>query len=175
MRIGLMIGSDRDRPHHERLPAMVADAEAADQAGFTSMWVPQIPGYFDAMTVIALMGRATERIELATSVVPVQTRHPVVMAQQALSTQAACEGRFTLGLGPSHHWIIQDQLGLAYERPAHLVRHYLEVLNAGFGGPGPVDVENEVYRVHSPLDVTDITPTPILLAALGARDAAGRR
>jgi F420-dependent oxidoreductase-like protein len=46
------------------------------------------------------------------------------------------------------------------------VRNYLEVLNAGFGGPGPVDVENELYRVHSPLDVTDIVPTPILLAAL---------
>jgi alkanesulfonate monooxygenase SsuD/methylene tetrahydromethanopterin reductase-like flavin-dependent oxidoreductase (luciferase family) len=29
-----------------------------------------------------------------------------------------------------------------------------------------VDVENDGYRVHSPLDVTDIVPTPILLAAL---------
>ena len=97
---------------------------------------------------------------------PIQTRHPVAMAQQALATQAVCEGRFTLGLGPSHHWIVDDMLGLPYERPARLVRDYLEVLNAAFAGPGPVDVENDSYRVHNPLDVTDIVPTPILVAAL---------
>jgi F420-dependent oxidoreductase-like protein len=112
------------------------------------------------------MGTATTRIELGTAVMPIQTRHPVAMAQQALANQAVCEGRFTLGLGPSHHWIVEDMLGLPYEKPARLVRNYLEVLNAAFAGPGPVDVENDDYRVHNPLDVTDITPTPILVAAL---------
>src|SRR5690242_12388690 len=122
MRIGLMIGSDRERPRRERLTGLVDDARAAEEAGFGSMWVPQIPGYLDAMTGIALMGAQTSRIELGTAVVPVQTRHPVAMAQQALTTQAACQGRFTLGIGPSHHWIIEDQLGVPYERPAHLMR-----------------------------------------------------
>jgi F420-dependent oxidoreductase-like protein len=89
------------------------------------------------------------------------------MAQQVLTTQIVCGGRVTLGLGPSHHWVIEDQRGVPYERPAHLVRNYLEVLSAALAGPGNVDVENEVYRVHSPMNVTDITPTPILLAALG--------
>ncbi len=131
-----------------------------------SIWVPQLPGDFDALTAIALMGRATDRVELGTAVLPIQTRHPVAMAQQALSNQAVCEGRFTLGLGPSHHWIVEDMLGLPYDRPARQVRDYLEVLNAAFAGPGPVDVENDSYRVHNPLDVTDIVPTPVLLAAL---------
>jgi F420-dependent oxidoreductase-like protein len=62
--------------------------------------------------------------------------------------------------------VIEDMLGLSYDKPARLVRSYLEVLNAAFAGPGPVDVENEHFRVHNPLAVTDITPTPILLAAL---------
>jgi F420-dependent oxidoreductase-like protein len=88
------------------------------------------------------------------------------MAQQALSTQAVCRGRFTLGIGPSHHWVVDDMLGLPYERPARLVRHYLEVLTAALAGPGPVDVENDDFRVHNPLDITDITPTPVLVAAL---------
>src|SRR5262249_3165898 len=115
---------------------------------------------------IALMGGATSRVELGTAVMPVQTRHPIAMAQQALSTQAVCEGRFTLGLGPSHHWIVTDMLGLPYERPARLVRNYVEVLNAAFSGPGRVDVENDDYRIHNDLDVTDVGPTPILVAAL---------
>ena len=88
------------------------------------------------------------------------------MAQEALSNQAVCEGRFTLGLGASHHWVIEDMLGLSYERPAHQMRNYLEVLNAALRGPGSVDVENDGYRVHSPMDVTDWGPNPVLLAAL---------
>ena len=98
--------------------------------------------------------------------VPIQTRHPVPMAQQALTTQMACGGgRLALGLGPSHDWIVTGQLGLPYDRPARLVRDYLEVLQAAFAGPGPVDVENDAYRVHSPLDVSDVGdagPLPIL-------------
>ncbi len=160
-----MIGAEKGR-YRDKVARLVADAEAAEQAGFASIWVPQVPNDFDALTAIALMGRATTRVELATAVMPVQTRHPIAMAQQALSNQAVCEGRFTLGLGPSHHWIVTDMLGLPYERPAHLVQNYLEVLNAAFAGPGPIDVENDDYRVHNPLDVTDVGPTPILLAAL---------
>ncbi len=160
-----MIGPEKGR-YQDKVGRLVADAEAAEHAGFASIWVPQVPNDFDALTAIALMGVATTRIELGTAVVPVQSRHPVAMAQQALSTQAVCEGRLTLGLGPSHHWIVTDMLGLPYERPAHLVRNYLEVLNVAFVGPGPVDVENDEYRVHNPLDITDIRPTPILLAAL---------
>jgi F420-dependent oxidoreductase-like protein len=166
MRIGLMVGPERGR-YQEKVARLVADAEAAERAGFDSVWVPQLPGDFDALTAVALMGRATSRIELGTAVVPIQTRHPVAMAQQALSTQAVCEGRFTLGLGPSHHWIVEDMLGLPYERPAHQVRDYVEVLGAALAGPGAVDVENDSWRVHNPLDVTDVGPTPILLAALG--------
>lgn len=166
MRVGLMIGSDRERPRSDRLSGLVADVQAAELAGLTSVWVPQVPGYLDAMTAIAVLGQATRRIELGTSVVPIQTRHPIPMAQQALTTQMACGGRFALGLGPSHHWMIADQLGLPYDRPARLVRDYLEVLDAALAGPGSVDVENEAYRVHSPIDVTDGAPMPILVAAL---------
>ena len=165
MRIGLMIGPERSR-YRNKVGQLVADAEAAERDGFASIWVPQIPGDFDAFTAITLMGRATRRIELGTAVVPIQTRHPIAMAQEVLSNQAVCDGRFSIGLGVSHHWVIDGQLGLPYERPARLMRDYLEVLDAALRAPGPVDVENESYRVHSPLDVTDHAPTPVLLAAL---------
>ena len=128
--------------------------------------MPQIPDDFDGLTAVALMGAATNRIELGTAVMPIQTRHPVAMAQQALANQAVCEGRFTLGIGPSHHWIVEDMLGLPYDRPARQVRDYLEVLTVALSGPGQVDVENDSYRVHNAIDVTDIAPTPVLVAAL---------
>jgi F420-dependent oxidoreductase-like protein len=162
-----MVGSDKERPRAERLAGLLADGRSAEKAGFTSFWIPQVPGYLDAMTAIALLGRTTDRIEIGSAVVPIQTRHPVPMAQQALTTQLACGGRFSLGLGPSHDWIVEGQLGLSYDRPAHLVGDYLEVLNAAFSGPGSVDVENDSFHVHSPMDVAEPMPMPVLLAALG--------
>ena len=98
---------------------------------------------------------------------PVQPRHPIALAQHALSVQAVLEGRLALGLGVSHHWIIDEMLGLPYERPMPTMRAHLDVLDQALRGPGPVDVENELFQVHCPLDVTDVTPTPVLLAALG--------
>ena len=167
MRIGMMVGSDRERSRSDRLPGLIDDAVTAETAGFSSFWFPQVPGYLDAMTAMALLGQATSTIELGTAVVPIQTRHPMVMAQQAMTTQVACADRFTLGMGPSHDWIIDGQLGIPYERPVGLVRDYLDVLLAAFRGPGAVEVENANFRVHSPMEVADPRPMPILLAALG--------
>jgi F420-dependent oxidoreductase-like protein len=166
VRLGLMIGTDKERPRSERLAGLVGDVQDAERLGFASIWMPQVPGYLDAMTALTVVGQATMRIELGTAVVPVQTRHPVPMAQQALTTQLACGGRFTLGLGPSHHWIVEGQLGLPYEKPARLVRDYLAVLAAAFAGPGTVDVSNDAFRVHSPMDVADEVPMPVLISAL---------
>jgi F420-dependent oxidoreductase-like protein len=167
MRIGLMVGSDKERSRTDRLTGLLDDGKAAEAQGFASFWFPQVPGYLDAMTAVALLGQVTERIEIGTAVVPIQTRHPMILAQQALTTQVACSGRFSLGLGPSHHWIIADQLGLPYDRPGRLVRCCLDVLAAAFAGPGTVDVDNDNFHVHSPIDVTDSYEMPLLLAALG--------
>jgi F420-dependent oxidoreductase-like protein len=167
MRVGLMVGSDTERSRAARLSGLLADGKAAEDDGFASFWIPQVPGYLDAMTAVALLGHVTDRIEIGTAVVPLQTRHPMILAQQALTTQAACAGRFALGVGPSHHWIISDQLGLPYDRPARLVRDYLDVLDAAFAGPGAVAVDNDSYHVHSPVDVTDAFEMPVLIAALG--------
>ena len=127
------------------------------------------------MTAVALLGQVTDRIEIGTAVVPIQTRHPLIMAQQALTTQVACSGRFALGVGPSHHWIIADQLGLPYDRPARLVRDYLDVLDAAFAGPGPVAVDNDSFRVHSPVDVTDAIRDAGAHRRTRTDDAADRR
>ena len=165
MRIGIMVGPET-RNYARKVDQMVDDARAADEAGFATAWIPQLPQDFDAMTAVALMGRETTRIELGTAVVPLQSRHPIALGQQALSVQSACGGRFSIGVGPSHHWIIDDMLGLPYEQPAKVVEDHLDVFDAMFSGPSPVDVENDRFRIHNPLDVTDLR-VPVLLAALG--------
>src|SRR5262245_61807258 len=160
-----MIGPE-SRNYAAKVDRLCEDARQADDAGFATAWIPQLPNDFDAMTAVALMGRETNRIELGTAVVPLQARHPVAPGQQALSAEAACGGRFTLGVGPSHHWVIGDMLGLPYEHPAQVVADYLDTFDAMLAGPGPVDVENDRFHIHNPLDVTDLS-VPVVLAALG--------
>jgi F420-dependent oxidoreductase-like protein len=176
MRIGLMVGPERGR-YASKIDRLRSDARWAEDAGLATVWIPQIPDEFDALTAATLIGTETSRIEIGTAVVPVQPRHPVALAQQALSTQTACGGRLSLGLGVSHHWIIDEMMGLAYEHPVETMAAYLDVLDVALAGPGPVDVENAFFRVHNPLDVTDVGPTPVFLAALGPRmlELCGRR
>ena len=166
MRIGVMVGPEQGDTAR-KVDRMLKDVEWAEAAGFDTVWVPQIPTDFDALTAVALMGTRTSRIEIGTAVVPLQAQHPIALARQSLSTHAALNGRLALGVGPSHHWIVEDMLGLSYDKPAKYTRDYLEVLNAAQRGPGSVDVENDTFTVHNPLDIAPVAPMPILVAALG--------
>lgn len=166
MRVGVMIGPERGGGRR-KLTRMLEDVAWAETAGLDTAWIPQIPSDFDALIAVALMGASTSRIELGTAVVPLQAQHPIALARQGLSAQAACEGRLALGIGPSHHWIVKDMLGLPYERPAGFTRDYLDVLDAALNAPGPIDVENASFTVHNPLDLGPVAPLPVLVAALG--------
>lgn len=166
MRLGVMIGAERG-DMTRKVNKLAADIQWAEAAGLDSAWMPQVPDDFDCLSMVALMAAHTSTIELGTAVVPLQAQHPVALARQALSVHAIAEGRLALGVGPSHHWIIRDMLGLPYDKPAAYARDYLEVLNASLAGPGPVDVENDTFTVHNPTALAAETPLPVLVAALG--------
>lgn len=162
MRIGLGLAVSGERP---TLAALVREAQRAERAGFHSVWVSNIFG-FDALTVLALAGRETEHIELGTFVVPTYPRHPVALAQQALTVQAATGGRLTLGIGLSHRVVIEGRFGLDYSRPLRHMREYLTVLN-GLLAQEPVEFTGELYRVSAQLAIADAPKPPVLVAALG--------
>lgn len=155
MKIGLSAGGTLDR--------MIGQVQEAEADGFDSMWFAGGIGG-DPLTVIALAGRATERIELGTSIVPTYPRHPVAMAQQAASVQQAIgtEGRFTLGIGVSHRPPVEDMLGLPYDRPGKNMREYLSVLRPLLHD-GKVGFEGEFYSVKAQMPPQ---PVPVLVAAL---------
>ena len=161
MRIGAMIGGRED------LEGLLARTQELEAAGFDSVWMPNVFG-LDAMGAFTVIGRETERIELGTAVVPTYPRHPVTMAQQALTVQAASRGRFTLGIGLSHKFVIEDMWGMSFERPARHMRDYLEALLPLLQG-AETSVENESYRVHATYSVPGADPVPVLIAAMGER------
>src|SRR3954471_20950327 len=82
MRIGIFGGDTANRT----LDHVIADAKAAEADGFAGYSLPQIFA-LDAMAVLTVLGREIPRIELMTAVVPTYSRHPLTMAQQALTVQ----------------------------------------------------------------------------------------
>ncbi len=100
---------------------------AASQQGFRRYWTPQIFGH-DALTTIAVAGRNVAGIRLGTAVVPTYPRHPMMLAQQALTTQAVLGGRLDLGIGPSHKPVVEGMWGYSFDRPIAHMRDYLTIL-----------------------------------------------
>jgi 5,10-methylenetetrahydromethanopterin reductase len=163
MKIGVMSGaSGGDEGAIDGLVKRCQDLEAR---GFATVWMANIFG-LDAIGALGIVGRETESIELATAVVPSYPRHPLAIAQQALTTQAASGGRFALGIGLSHQVVIENMMGLSYAKPARHMREYVSVLAPLLRGE-PVAHQGEVYQVTGALDVPGASPVPLLVAALG--------
>jgi len=161
MRIGYFGGTINDGT----IDDVVAEAAAAEAAGYQSYWAPQIFGH-DALTVLAIVGREVPRIELGTSVVPTYPRHPMMLAQQCLSTNAASGGRLCLGIGLSHQVVIEHMMGMSYDKPVRHMREYLSVLGPLSRGES-VAFNGEVFRVNGAVNVPGASPFPIVIAALG--------
>ena len=62
-------------------------------------------------------GAQVPRIELGTGVVPVYPRHPMMLAQQALTVQAATDNRLILGIGLSHQVVVEGMWGMSFDKP----------------------------------------------------------
>src|SRR3954469_20165849 len=121
MRIGIFGGEPAS------IDAAVSGAREAAEHGFGAYWVSQIFG-FDNLTVLAVVGREVPDIELGTAVVPTYPRHPMMLAQQALTVQAATGGRLCMGIGLFHPIVVESMWGLSFDKPVRHLREYLEVL-----------------------------------------------
>ena len=160
MRHGVII--DVSKP----IDGVVDQVSKLAEQGIATAWCSQIFGY-DAPTLLAVVGREVPDIELGTAVVPTYPRHPVMLAAQALTTQAATGRRLVLGIGLSHQVVIEGMFGYSFDRPARHMREYLSALMPLLHGEA-VTFKGETLSATTmaPLDVKVDAP-PVLVAALG--------
>jgi 5,10-methylenetetrahydromethanopterin reductase len=146
----------------------VAETEAtfrsADADGLDSVWVTQAFGT-DTLSMIGALARTTTRLRLGTAVIPSYPRHPMVLAQQALTTNLLLGGRLALGVGPSHRNVVEPCWGMSYDRPVRHTREYLEALTGAL--VQHVRFRGEVITARGDLEITGATPPPVLLSAIG--------
>ena len=158
MRIGVNIGGT---PPFEEILATV---RAVAGAGLDGVYFNQVLGW-DVLTLAALAGRAAPGLEVGTAVVPTYSRHPVALAQQALTVAAATGGRLVLGVGPSHAAVVEQVYGVPAERPVRHLREYLAALLPLLRGDS-IEFVGETLKSTAVVDVPGVEAPPVLLSAL---------
>ncbi|MBV8995409.1 MAG: LLM class flavin-dependent oxidoreductase [Pseudonocardiales bacterium] len=125
----------------------------------------QNPGGWDPLVLLSALGQRPP--EIGTAILATYPRHPVTTATEALTVQSLIGGQLVLGVGPSHAWYVQDQLGIPYTSPVRHTRDYLTILRPLLHGQ-PVHHRGEFFTVETALHITAAPPT-LLMAALGPR------
>jgi F420-dependent oxidoreductase-like protein len=148
---------------------VVDQARRAYQIGVRQIWFSQQFDH-DAISLAGLVGAAVPGLGVGTFVVPVNPRHPLVVAAQAQTAQAATHGHFSLGLGLGSHGPEEQAFGKKWPNPVGRLREHLEVLRSIFD-TGTVDFHGSEFVASPewPVAVRGGTPVPVYVAAMGPK------
>lgn len=146
---------------------LIRQTREAAEAGLSSAWFSQLFDH-DAITAAALAGREVPDIAIGSGVVPLFGRHPLTIAAQAQTAQAATGGRFTLGVGLGAKAMLEPAFGPGFERPIRRLRESLAVLRQVFSGE-QVDHDGELITARPPMPtaVAGGGGVPLVVAAVG--------
>jgi alkanesulfonate monooxygenase SsuD/methylene tetrahydromethanopterin reductase-like flavin-dependent oxidoreductase (luciferase family) len=146
------------------LKTLVDTIVETEQAGVEQIWVGGPPWKLETLTALAAAAMRTTHLKLGSSVLQVFSRHPVLMAQQALSFDALAPGRLRLGIGTSVQEIGKSIYGIEIDRPLAYLREYIQVLR-------PLLQQGEVHHqgrsFTTDVSLSASSQIPILISALG--------
>ena len=126
-------------------------AAAAEELGYPALWIPGFDGgHIFERCAMAL--EASSKLTIATGIVNIWRHDPSEVAQTTNKLRANSGGRFLLGLGSSHKYLIGEE----YDKisPIAKMRGYLDELDAGgiaakdrlLGALGPMMLELSAER-----------------------------
>lgn len=166
MQIGLML-TEPSPKSSAPIEELVTYVQHARDDGLASIFMPQIFG-LDTLTAFTAAGARIDGIELVSAVMPIYTRHPMAMAQQALTTSEAVGGRLTLGIGLSHQVIVEHMWGLDFDKPVTFMSEYLDAL-LPLLATRAANVDGTKVRAHFQISTPCTHEVPVMLAALAPR------
>ena len=150
-------------------------ARSAAADGFGAIWYAQ--GFaLDALTALAVVAHEVPDIDLGTAVVPIQGRHPLPLALQALTVSGiAGPGRFSLGLGVTHAVVSEGCFGIPYRSTVALCAEEMAALAGLLGPERAAQHEGTLLTARGKLGPDAPSPS-LVLAALGPKmlEIAGR-
>jgi probable F420-dependent oxidoreductase len=128
-------------------------ARALEAAGFDSVWTgehvvlpdPQAPpspsppgaAFLDPAVCLAFLAAHTERLRLATGIIILPQRNPLVLAKEIASLDVLSGGRAVLGIGAGYLHQEFCALGIPFERRGQRTDEYLDAVRALWTLPKP--------------------------------------
>ncbi|WP_167097735.1 LLM class F420-dependent oxidoreductase [Mycobacterium sp. DL592] len=170
MPTGIVISPQADADN--AVDDVINQARGAYAAGVRQVWFAQ-QFDLDAISLSGVVGAAVPGLGVGTFVVPINPRHPLVVASLAQTAQAASHGNFTLGLGLGAHEPERVAFGQKWPGTVERLREHLTVLRSIFD-TGTVDFHGSQITASPgwPPRVAGGTPVPIYVAAMGPKSLA---
>jgi probable F420-dependent oxidoreductase len=138
--------------HEMTPPDIAAAARRIESLGFSAVWLPEFTGRHCFLLAGHILANTTTLIA-ATGIANIYHREPGVTVAAQRTLADFYNNRFLLGLGVSHHPMVEGVRGLKYGPPVATMRGYLDAMAAA--------PDQQGYGVD--LD------TPIVIAALGPK------
>jgi len=129
--------------------ATVREVVEYEQAGLDMVWVAEAYG-FDAVSLMGYLAAKTERITIASGILPIYSRTPALMAQTAAGLDAVSNGRFVLGIGTSGPQVIEGWHGVPYDKPVTRTREMIEICRKVWKREQKLTYEGRAYTLPLP-------------------------
>src|SRR3984893_1043704 len=147
----------------------ISQASGAFHRGARQVWLNQRFDV-DALTLAAVIATAVPGLGVGTAVVPINPRHPLLVASAAQTAQAAAHGNVSLRIGLCGNELEQRAFGIPAGKEVTRLREYLTILGS-IRDDGEVDFQGQELAARPPLSppVTGGRPFPVYVAAMGPR------
>jgi F420-dependent oxidoreductase-like protein len=149
---------------------VIAQARRAYEVGVRHVWLSQQVSH-DAISLAGLVGAAVPGLGVGTFVVPINPRHPLIIATLAQTAQAATHGNFSLGLGLGAKAIEAKMFGTTWSNPVGRLREHLLMLRSIFD-TGTLDFHGTELSASVKdwtVSLAGGTPIPVYVAAMGPK------
>ena len=150
-------------------------ARVADEVGLDSIWVAEGYHFFrdlgeprSATTIAAAIAMTTKRIRIGLGIVPPFTRHPSLLAMEAVSLSELSGGRFMLGLGAAKAASVHMDMGPDKLKPVPMHRDAITIIRALLKGEA-LDYRGKVFTLDAPARRREdkVHDVPIAVGATG--------
>lgn len=130
--------------------AAAARARDLESAGVDMLWVAELYS-FDAVSILGFLAAHTERVELASGILPIYSRTPTLTAMTAAGLDAVSGGRFVLGLGASGPQVIEGWHGVPFDKPLTRTRELVDICRKVWRRE-VVEHDGDAYQLPLPAD-----------------------
>ena len=120
MKLGTTVGM-RDDPDK-----FAAHAKRLEDVGVDYLWTGEAYTA-DAVSTMGFLAAVTRRAQIGSSILPLYSRTPTLMAMTAVGLDKLSRGRFVLGLGASGPQVIEGFHGVPYDAPLARTREIIEI------------------------------------------------